>query len=90
MLTPSLALYLYLFPVVAMILGTWAYTYCLGEDLRIYLLIAVAVLIVYPLWVWWWGAFPTQLDIEALALLITCFVSAIVGLLTVAITDGTW
>lgn len=90
MLNTSLALYLYVIPVVVMILGTWAYVYFWGEDSWIYPLIAVAVLIVYPLWVWWWGAFPDQFVMEGLVLLTACLSLACIGAIVAAITDGTW
>lgn len=90
MLTPSLALYLYLIPIVVMLLGAWVYVFFWGEDSWIYPLIAVAVLIVYPLWVWWWGVFPAQLDTEAFILLVMCLGLAVIGTATAALTDGTW
>jgi len=91
MLEPSLVLYVYLIPLAMMTFGTWVSVFIYGETSWLYAFIAAAVLIVYPLWLWWWNVLPTEpLSIESLAVMVTCLGLAVIGGATAAITDGTW
>ena len=91
MLMPALALYLYLIPVLVIIFGSWAYVYFYEENLGFLVSLGVAVLVVYPLWVWRLGAWPVHLvSPETAALMFACFVLAVIGAATAAVTDGTW
>ncbi|MEK7109377.1 MAG: hypothetical protein AAB919_02995 [Patescibacteria group bacterium] len=91
MLMPALILYLYIIPVLAMVFGSWAYVYFYEENLGFLVSLGVAVLVVYPLWVWWLGAWPVHLmSLETALLVIACFVLAVIGAAVAAMTDGTW
>ena len=91
MLILALAPYLYVIPAAVMALGAWAYVFFFGEDLWLYALMSLAVLVVYPLWRWWWGSLPTEfVSMESLAALVACLGLAAVGGSAAAITDGTW